>query len=164
MSAIQIVAFGAVSALGEGRQAVNAGEVGAAAQAAIVRDDALARAGLRRPFVARAARSSGNDDRIDSLLTTALSSCSCELDRVRPGWRNERVGLILGTSSGGMRAAENAFAALARNEPVLDVEAPTYFGPLARAARRLGCPLDPCVLVLGACASSTIAIDRKSVV
>jgi 3-oxoacyl-[acyl-carrier-protein] synthase-1/3-oxoacyl-[acyl-carrier-protein] synthase II len=70
----------------------------------------------------------------------------------------ERVGLVLGTSSGGMRAAEAAFAALARGEGVADPEAATYFGPMARAARSLGRPLDPAILVLGACASSVLAI------
>ncbi|HEX4446356.1 MAG TPA: beta-ketoacyl synthase N-terminal-like domain-containing protein, partial [Polyangiaceae bacterium] len=84
------------------------------------------------------------------------------LDRVRPAWRAERVGLILGTSSGGMRAAERAFDAAARGQRWDDLEAATYYGPMARAARRLGRSLDPCVLVLGACASSTIAVGLAS--
>jgi 3-oxoacyl-[acyl-carrier-protein] synthase-1/3-oxoacyl-[acyl-carrier-protein] synthase II len=57
-----------------------------------------------------------------------------------------------------MRGAERAFAAMARGERILDVEAPTYFGPMARAARLLGVAVDPSLLVLGACASSALAI------
>jgi 3-oxoacyl-[acyl-carrier-protein] synthase-1/3-oxoacyl-[acyl-carrier-protein] synthase II len=156
VTAVAIVAFGAVSALGEGRAAASAGEVGAAARVAIARDEALVRAELSRPFAARAAI--GGDDRATALLARALTTCTEDLDRARPGWRGERVGVVLGTSSGGMRAAELAFAALAQGERVEDVEAPTYFGPLARAVRALGRPVDPCVLVLGACASATMAI------
>jgi 3-oxoacyl-[acyl-carrier-protein] synthase-1/3-oxoacyl-[acyl-carrier-protein] synthase II len=57
-----------------------------------------------------------------------------------------------------MRDAERAFDVLARGERVNDVEAVTYFGPLARAARQLRLTLEPSVLVLGACASASIAI------
>jgi len=157
VSAIEIVAFCAVSALGEGRAAAPAGEVGARARVAITRDDCLARAGLARPFAARAAVADG-DDRATSLLARAIESCAAGLDGARPGWRDERVGVVMGTSSGGMRAAEDAFATLARGDHVVDVEAPMYFGPLARALRGLARPVDPCVLVLGACASATMAI------
>jgi 3-oxoacyl-[acyl-carrier-protein] synthase II len=152
-----ILAFGAVSALGEGAAAVSAGEVGEPARVAIRRDDELESAGLARPFAARASiRAPG--DRATELLERALVACAAQLDDVRSGWRGERVGLILGTSSGGMRRAEEAFAGLARGEPVTDPEAPTYFGPMARASRRLGLAFDPALLVLGACASSALAI------
>lgn len=157
MSAAAVIAFGAVSALGEGRAAFHAGGVGAVAQGAIAVDDELARAGLGRPFAARAAIAS-SDHRAAALLERALDACAHDLDVVRPGWRRERVGLVLGTSSGGMRAAERAFASISRGEPIADVEAPTYFGPMARAARRLRVPLDPSILVLGACASGALAV------
>jgi 3-oxoacyl-[acyl-carrier-protein] synthase II len=173
VTAIAILAYGAVSALGEGQAAVSAGTPGAPAALAIARDDDLERAGLARPFAARVAigsRPSGPevgrgradrqqaDDRVDVLLNRALVACLDGLGRVRPSWTRERVGLVLGTSSGGMRAAEQAFDAVARGESITDFEAAMYYGPMARAARRLGRPLDPAVLVLGACASSTIAI------
>ncbi len=157
MSDVAIVAFGAVSALGEGASAVHAGAVGEAARLGITRDAELARAGLARPFVARALVEDP-EDRATALLLRALGACAVDLDRSRPGWRGERVGLVLGTSSGGMRAAERAFASLARGESVVDPEAATYFGPMARAARSLGRPLDPALLVLGACASSVLAV------
>ncbi|MGO9833048.1 MAG: beta-ketoacyl synthase N-terminal-like domain-containing protein [Polyangiaceae bacterium] len=157
MSAVAIVAFGAVSALGEGTDAASAGEVGAPGRVAIARDEELVRAGLARPFAARAWPVDGGD-RVTALLGRALTSCSSDLDRVRPGWRTGRVGLVLGTSAGGMRAAEAAFATMASGHAVADVEGPTYFGPMARAARGLGLPLDPSLLVLGACASAAVSI------
>jgi 3-oxoacyl-[acyl-carrier-protein] synthase II len=158
VTAVAIVAFGAISALGEGRAAASAGQVGSRAQLAIGRDDELVKAGLARPFAARAACDDWSDDRATSLLERALRACLADLDRQRPAWRSERVGLVLGTSSGGMRAAERAFAAAARGERVSDPEAATYVGPMARAARRLGRSFDPSVLVLGACASGALAI------
>jgi 3-oxoacyl-[acyl-carrier-protein] synthase-1/3-oxoacyl-[acyl-carrier-protein] synthase II len=158
---VAIVAFGAVSALGEGAAAVSAGEPGEAARWAIARDPELTAAGLARPFAARASVD-GEDDRAAALLVRAAQGCTAELDRLRPDWRAERVGLILGTSSGGMRAAERAFAALAAGERVADAEAPTYYGPMARAVRSLGVSPEPAMLVLGACASSAIAIGLAS--
>jgi 3-oxoacyl-[acyl-carrier-protein] synthase-1/3-oxoacyl-[acyl-carrier-protein] synthase II len=160
VNGVAVVAFGAVSSLGEGPAAVSAGEPGAPARGMIAHDRELAVAGLTRPFAARAQACGPTDeeDRASALLERAWLSCSTELDRVRPAWRAERIGLVLGTSSGGMRAAERAFAAIARGEVVSDVEAPTYYGPVARVARRVGGLFDPSVLVLGACASSTIAI------
>jgi 3-oxoacyl-[acyl-carrier-protein] synthase-1/3-oxoacyl-[acyl-carrier-protein] synthase II len=166
MSDVALLAFGAVSALGEGRAAVCAGEVGAAARVAIALDAELAQAGLTRPFAARALgteepRSLSGPDREPracALLVRALTQCTEELEVARPGWRGERVGLVLGTSSGGMREAERAFAALAAGEHAADPEAATYVGPMARAVRRLGRSFDPTILVLGACASSAIAV------
>jgi 3-oxoacyl-[acyl-carrier-protein] synthase II len=157
VSAISIVAFGAVSAFGEGLAAASAGEVGDLARLAITHDVELARAGLARPFAARALTARGGDH-ATALLEQALASCASDLDRARPGWRSERVGLVIGTSAGGMRAAEGAFAAMASGHAVADVEAPTYFGPMAVAARGLALPLDPSLLVLGACASAALSI------
>jgi len=154
---VSVAAFGAVSALGEGADAVSAGDVGARARVAIARDEELVQAGLARPFAARA-WPAGGQDRAAAMLGRALTSCATELDRVRPGWREERVGLVLGTSAGGMRAAEAAFAAMAQGEPTGDAEATTYFGPMASAARALALPLDPSLLVLGACASAALSI------
>jgi 3-oxoacyl-[acyl-carrier-protein] synthase II len=157
LSDVAIIAFGAVSALGEDASAVSAGVVGDVARMGIGRDDELVRAGLGRPFAARAPIGDA-EARATAMIERALASCASELDRGRPGWRSERVGLVLGTSSGGMRAAETAFVALARGQGVADREAATYFGPMARAARSLGRALDPAILVLGACASSVLAI------
>jgi 3-oxoacyl-(acyl-carrier-protein) synthase len=157
-----MVAFGAVSALGEGAAAAGAGEIGEVARVEIRRDEELASAGLARPFAARAWPEPPEELRATALLERALAGCALELDRLRPFWRRERVGMVLGTSSGGMRSAERAFALLERGERIADLETPTYFGPMARAARALGMALDPAVLVLAACASSAIAIGLAS--
>jgi len=158
VSDVAIVAIGAVSSLGEGMAAACTGIPGEPARVAIARDEELAQAGLARPFAARAAVPAGEDDRATWLLRRALLACAEDLDRIRPGWRRERVGLVVGTSSGGMRQAERAFERCARGAAPGDAEAPTYFGPLARAARALGRELDPVVLVLGACASSVLSV------
>jgi 3-oxoacyl-(acyl-carrier-protein) synthase len=156
VTAVAIVAWGAISGTGAGTAAAGAGDLGERARVAIARDEELARAGLARPFAARA--SAGREDRATAMLENALVACLADLDHVRPAWRGERIGLMLGTSSGGMRAAEQAFDAIAQGGRIADVEAPTYFGPMARAVRRVGRPFDPAILVLGACASATLAI------
>ena len=157
MSGVDLVAFGATSALGDQWDAVWAGDVGCGARVVIERDDELVRAGLRHPFAARV-RSVGGDDRATTLLGRAVTRCAEELDSVRPGWRGERVGLIVGTSSGGMRASGRAFESLDRGEVVSEPEKATYFGPVAAVARALGIALDPVTVVLGACASSSLAV------
>jgi 3-oxoacyl-[acyl-carrier-protein] synthase II len=165
MSAAAIVAYGAVSALGEGANAASAGEVGARARVAIAKDHALVAAGFARPFVARvrdgiAVAAVDRRDRADVLLARALSACAIELDRSVPDWRARRVGLVLGTSSGAMESAERAFDRHASGLPPLG-EPPTYFAPMRnvlRAATDLVPTFQPSVLILGACASSTLAI------
>jgi 3-oxoacyl-[acyl-carrier-protein] synthase-1/3-oxoacyl-[acyl-carrier-protein] synthase II len=157
MKGIAVVAYGAISGLGEGPDAASAGRVGDRAAIAIRKDDELVRAGLARPFVARARRRHVEDGAVE-LLEQAMSACAAELDRLRPQWRDERVGLVLGTSAGGMCAAERAFSAIAAGRPVRDAEALTYGGPAARVARTLGRSFDPTMLVLGACASSALAL------
>ena len=95
-----IVAFGAVSALGEGSAAVSAGEIGASARVAIATDDELRAAGLAKPFVARAvpgapappearggALSPFAFDTAAVLLDRALGDCMRDLDAALPGWR-----------------------------------------------------------------------------
>ncbi len=157
MTAVAVVAFGAVSALGEGLEAARVGVVGSPAAVAIERDAELVAAGLGRPFAARVPRGADGSGAA-AILWRALASCASALDAKRPAWRGERVGLVLGTACGEMRAAQSAFDLLDRGESIADIEAPNYFGPMARASRRLGLALDPSLLVLGACASSTLAI------
>jgi 3-oxoacyl-[acyl-carrier-protein] synthase-1/3-oxoacyl-[acyl-carrier-protein] synthase II len=157
MSSVAIFASGAISALGRGSDAISAGEAGAPARVAIARDDELVRAGLARPFAARA-WPLDDPSRAAGLLRFALNACTTELDERRPGWRGERVGLVVGTSSGGMRAAERSFAEIAAGARVTDPAASTYSGPLDAVVGDLAIDLDPCVLVLGACASAVLAI------
>lgn len=151
-----VVAYGAISALGEGEASLGVGAVGELAPSAITRDPELVAAALHRPFCARAKTSTIGADRDSAtvLIERALAACAAELDRVLPGWRGKRVGLALGTSSGGMRAFSRRFANDAAS-PIGSVDA-TYLGPLLGAARP--CDLEPVAFVLGACASGTLAI------
>lgn len=150
---IAVVAVGAASPLGEGEAAFASGEVGASARGCVARDPVLVAAGLVRPFVARAALAEGPPDRPRDravlLLERALDACARSLDAAIPSWRTLRVGLALGTSSGGMGAFEQAGTG-----PI--PFAGTYLGPAVVARRPHD--FEPFTLVLGACASSTIAI------
>lgn len=160
-----VVAFGAVSALGEGRAAFAVDGLGVAPRVAVARDEELAGAGLARPYAARAqgvapaTTPRGDDDRALALLDKAASGCVEALDARLPGWRGLRVGLALGTSSGGLRACEALFALAEGERARLEAAGTfTYFAGLERLVARLGLPTSRATLVLGACASSTLAI------
>lgn len=153
-----VVAFGASSSLGEGEGALGVGPVGAAAPVALGRDAELVEAALTRPFCGRVRALDGlapDHDRATVLLERALAACAAELDASMPGWRKKRVGLAIGTSSGGMRSFEAAFADGAAAAPEGSVAA-TYLGPVLTAKRP--CDLEPVAFVLGACASGTLAV------
>ncbi|MBX3186914.1 MAG: 3-oxoacyl-ACP synthase [Labilithrix sp.] len=150
-----VVAFGASSALGEGDAALGVGEIGAAPPAAVGRDPELDRAKLARPYCARAAVADEARDRATVLFERALAACARDLDVALPSWRARRVGLAIGTSSGGMRTFERLFAGDAGASAEGTIGA-TYLGPVIEAARP--CDLSPFAFVLGACASGTLAI------
>jgi len=162
---VAVIARGAWSPLGNGLAATRTAPVGEPASSCSARDAELAAAGLLRPFLARAAvRVPPATDRATALLADALAACLRELDAALPEWRSLRVGAAIGTSSGGMRAFEDHFADARANDPERTRRggAATYIGPLVDAHRVVtaGAPLalEPVSLVLGACASSTIAI------
>jgi 3-oxoacyl-[acyl-carrier-protein] synthase-1/3-oxoacyl-[acyl-carrier-protein] synthase II len=164
-SAVCVVAAGGVSALGLGVHAWSAGEVGRPATSAIAHDERMHQAGFARPQLARATADLGQaagSDRAVDLLRAALRQLGAELDRVEPAWRELRVGVCLGTSSGGMLEAEKFFEARARGGSVGPEQArhATYFAPMDRALPELGLLAQPVKRsqVLAACASSTIAI------
>jgi len=151
-----VIAYGALSALGEGEVALGVGVVGEPAPSAVARDEELVAAGLTRPYCARVPTpGEGDRDRATVLVERALAACATELDRVLPGWREKRVGLALGTSSGGMRAFAERFGRETTTTPAGAMEA-TYLGPLLGAAR--AADFEPVAFVLGACASGTLAI------
>jgi 3-oxoacyl-[acyl-carrier-protein] synthase II len=156
-----IVAFGAVSALGEGPAAVSVGAVGERARVALSVDPELTLAGLARPFAARVSLGESSVDRATSILNRAALGCAHDLDSVLPSWRTLRVGLALGTSSGGMRSAEQLFAIYSRGEgpglPAIPASA-FYFSPMLEVVAALGIEPTPATLVLGACAASALAI------
>ncbi|MEO7093847.1 MAG: beta-ketoacyl synthase N-terminal-like domain-containing protein [Polyangiales bacterium] len=154
-----IVAIGAVTPLGTGEAGWSNGAIGAAAPAAIVRDEQLATAGLRKPFAARALHASraDDDDRATSLLLRALA----QLEGVLP--KNARIGISLGTSSGGMQSAEKLFDVHARGGTIdrALADAATYHGPhraLVARLRALGHDIAREAHVLTACSASTIAL------
>jgi 3-oxoacyl-[acyl-carrier-protein] synthase-1/3-oxoacyl-[acyl-carrier-protein] synthase II len=165
---VAVVAWGAVSALGRGAEAVSAGAIGEPARVGITEDEELRAAGFAKPFVARAKPEGGDgsQDRATRLLAMSFADCIRELDAATgaAGWRTRRIGLSIGTSSGGMRTAERLFARVAAGERIeRDFAArAAYFGPLLDVARDLGLELAPATLVLCACSSSLIAIGLAS--
>ncbi len=124
---------------------------------AVATDARLEALGLRRPRVARATPSDLTADPASWLLQRAFSLLSTELDLARPIWRQERVVVIVGTSSGGMWCQTRAFDAIALGQVELGsfVGAP-YWGPLNVIRESL--PGAPLIQVLAACASSALAL------
>ncbi|WP_437964971.1 beta-ketoacyl synthase N-terminal-like domain-containing protein [Sorangium sp. So ce260] len=167
MSDACVIASGAVSALGLGPLAYRVPDAGEPAPVAIARDEELASAGLLRPFAARAPAALGvapGTDRATDLLKAALSQTLAALEGVRPGWRGERIGIALGTSSGGMLTAERFFAARAGGADDAGALAAlasgaTYFAPFNDALAAFGLERAPLrTHLLAACAASTLAI------
>jgi 3-oxoacyl-[acyl-carrier-protein] synthase-1/3-oxoacyl-[acyl-carrier-protein] synthase II len=185
----RVIAIGAVSALGIGEAAYRVTHEGEPARVALARDEVLAAAGLARPLAGRApadlrpasasasasapasvsasasasASASVPVDRAAELLGAALRQLTDQLDVVRPDWQASRLGLAVGTSSGGMLSAERFFAARATAPGAIEPElarAATYFAPLDRALADAGLTgaFAQRTQVLAACAASTIAI------
>ena len=160
MKPVSIIASGVVSPLGEGAAAYAVGELGARAETRIQHDATLASAGLRRPNAARVAlRCPPGVDRAHALLDRALTLLLADLTRKLPNFRDLRLGVALGTSSGGLGTLDELLALRARAEPFTREQAlgASYFGPL-RALERWA--LEPVrqTQVLAACASSTVAM------
>lgn len=167
-----VIAAGAVSALGHGADAYRAAEAGRPARIAWTVDETLAAAGLQRPLAARAPAALEGapafEDRAAALLACALDQLLRSLDERRPGWRAERIGVAMGTSSGGMLTAERFFAARARaiaagsqaDEDLAPLaRRATYFAPMVDALAAHGLSnVRRRTLLLAACAASTIAI------
>ncbi len=153
MTPVEVIAASALSPLGEGAAAWDP-----EASASCVRLDAgLEGARLRKPFAARvdlAARDT--EDRAAALLVRAVRKLRLQLDDCLVGWNEERVGLAIGTSGGGM----SSLTRLATGENFTRELAlgAFYFGPLAPAMKELGVEPEPLTQVLAACASSTFAI------
>jgi len=160
MKPAAVLAVGGESALGSGSHAFCVGEPGEAPVSAIREDAILRAAGLKKPFLARAriARGAGADP-ARNLLNRAASALAAELDNRWSDWRSQSIGLVVGTSSGGMAPLTEALALRAAGESIpreLARQTP-YYGPLADLEPIFGPPRE-CVQVLSACASSAIAI------
>ncbi|MBL9025899.1 MAG: 3-oxoacyl-ACP synthase [Myxococcales bacterium] len=160
-----VIAFGAVSPLGEGEEAIDLTRVGVPAPVAIERDETMEADGFIRPFCARVSDDhlAPADDRADALLSVAVSGLLTDLAGTGVLEGRARVGLVVGTSSGGMRSAERYFAARQRaEEPSAALAgASTYFAPFvsARAAlARSGMQIVRSLQIVNACAASTWAL------
>jgi 3-oxoacyl-[acyl-carrier-protein] synthase II len=162
---VAILAYGACSPLGaHGDAAISSGQIGERAKTAVRKDDELVRSKFARPFLARAVVDDVTGvDRARTLLEKVLAECAASLDSMFGDrdcdWRKLRVGAAIGTSSGGMRPFEERFGKIREEGTARPIDAidATYVGPFARAERPT--PIfEPASLVLGACASSTLAI------
>ena len=159
---VAVVAIGAESALGSGEAAYSVGALGERAVTAISADDRLRATGLRKPFVARAKITTDRKDLEPAgfLLGRAARALATDLDRLAPGWRTRRIGVAVGTSSGGMSALVTLLGLRSRGETITAelARAATYFGPLTVLDAELGIDYCERAQILAACASSGIAI------
>ena len=159
-----VIAVGAVSPLGHGERAFDVTALGVAAPVAVRRDPDLEARGFLRPFCARVddACVAPAADRAEGLLGAAVRGLLADLGATFRDGR-ARVGLVLGTSSGGMRSAERYFEARASGaEPPAGVaEAATYFAPFVAAhteIERAGLRVVRSLQIVNACAASTWAL------
>jgi 3-oxoacyl-[acyl-carrier-protein] synthase II len=156
MIAVAVIASAAISALGRGRSATDPGRPGEPARSGLTEDHSL---GLSHPLVGKVAFEATGPDRATALLGLAARDLARELERVFPDFRAQRLRLLVGTSAGPMQAAQSAFAERAtRGRATRELaELAPYFSPLAELSRALGVTCET-TQVLGACASSTLAI------
>lgn len=122
----------------------NVGAVGAPAPQCIRRDPTLDDAGLRKPFCARV--DIEGDDRATAMLLATY-------DELAPHIPAGRLGVAIGTSSGGMQTAERWFAS---RDPVIAADA-TYHAPFRALLKRIG-PVARATHPVTACSASTLAI------
>jgi len=163
-----VLASFALSPFGRGEEAFDVTRPGEPARVAIVRDESLASRGFSRPLVAlvpnrclsESAPDAMTSDRATHLLYDALDGALERALRVRPSLRSERVGVAMGTSSGGMRSAERLFETIESGAvipPELAKRA-TYFAPFADALHAHGLAPRRATQLVTACAASTWAL------
>ncbi|HEX9618738.1 MAG TPA: beta-ketoacyl synthase N-terminal-like domain-containing protein, partial [Polyangiaceae bacterium] len=161
-SSIGVIAAGALSSLGRGANAYAVGAAGEAPRCAVGLDPELSEHGLTRPRAARLPSPvrDGELETSAALLNAAARDLAVELDSVRPGFRSERVAVVLGTSSAGLFAQRGAFRSLAAAQAIERgvARAAPYFAPAREVEARLGIRAVRVVQVLAACASSTLAL------
>ncbi len=157
-----VISVALISPLGEGGLDTLAPEVGQPARVAIERDAEMEQRGFVRPFCARVRAETlpADQDRAGALLERPLLRVCAELGQHFSG---ARIGLVLGTSSGGMRSAEELFELRARGEepPRELAHRATYFAPFQGAKRVLaehGFELSRALQLVTACAASTWAL------
>src|SRR4051794_15480941 len=99
-----VIAYGAASALGVGKSAFDVGVAGQGAKSAW----SERRAG--KPFGRVLALDAPHAARPQALLELGLRQITGQLDALDDAWRTERLGVVIGTSSGGFAALERALA------------------------------------------------------
>jgi 3-oxoacyl-[acyl-carrier-protein] synthase II len=159
-----VVAAGAVSPLGEGDAAFAVGGRGERRETCVRDDVRLTSAGLSRPRAARVPMATPEgSERAAFLLGRAAAGLIAALDSSRPGWRELRIAVFVGTSCGGMESLEAVLAERASGHAPnhRHDRAATYAGPLA-ALDGLFDPAWPRFHVLAACVSSTAALGLAS--
>jgi 3-oxoacyl-[acyl-carrier-protein] synthase-1/3-oxoacyl-[acyl-carrier-protein] synthase II len=94
------------------------------------------------------------------LVFSVARALARELDARWPGWQQRSLGVVIGTSGGGMPSLEQVMAdrEAGRTIPSERACAATYFGPLSELERGLGTKPRRLTQVLAACASSTVAV------
>jgi len=146
-----IVAFGAASALGVGRAAFDVGGPGERPRSA------WAERAAGKPFARVGACDASHADRPRALLDLGLRQIVQQLTELQPEWRGRRLGVIIGTSSGGFAALERAIDGSPERDDA-NWRKSAYFAPLDGVAASLGREPDRLVSLYAACASSTLAL------
>jgi len=149
--AAAIVARGAASALGLGSAAFDVG--GPHSPAPSAWSTRACGKLFGRVTACRAARA----ERPRALFELGLRQITEELSAADPDWRGRRLGMVIGTSSGGLAALEQALPASGSTDPRAFARS-AYFAPLCGVAEVLGRAPDRLVSLYGACASSALAL------
>jgi 3-oxoacyl-[acyl-carrier-protein] synthase II len=149
--AAAIVAFGAASALGVGRAAFDVGGPGERPRSA------WSTRAAGKPFARVGACQAVRADRPRALLELGLAQVVQQLTELDLSWRSRRLGVIIGTSSGGFAALERAIDGSPERDDA-NWQKSAYFAPLGGVAAILGREPDRSVSLYAACASSTLAL------
>lgn len=153
--AAAVVAYGAASALGQAEAAFDVGGPGARPR------DVWSSRASGKPFGRVLSCDASPAERPRALLELGLEQVARQLDAWDTDWRRLRLGVIIGTSSGGFAALERALGAggPAAQDPADWGKSP-YFSPLSGALLRLTRAQAPerLVSLYAACASSTLAL------
>jgi 3-oxoacyl-[acyl-carrier-protein] synthase II len=150
MSSVAVVARGAASASGIGLAAFDVGGPGEAPRVL----QSLRPPG--KPFGRVLGCSAARAERPRALLELGLQQVVAELTALDGAWRRQRLGVIIGSSSGGLAALELALAEPASSSRAWAESA--YFAPLAGVESTLGKKPEQLLALYAACASSTLAL------
>src|SRR5687768_930881 len=138
-----ILARGAASSLGVGAAAFDVGAAGRPAPSA------WSTRASGKPFGRVTASDAARADRPRALLELALGQLVEELSSRDGAWRGRRLGVVVGTSSGGLAALERSMPAQAGDAGLRRC---AYFAPLCGVAELLGRQPDRLLALYGACA------------